>query len=89
MYYSALIQLVPQKAIYYVAISTLVAIYAVFAVALYPIHTSIHLYGVGEALRAALPAGLHGLATVVQVRGRGGVHGGWWWVMVVQVRGGD
>ena len=71
MYYSALIQLVPQKAIYYVAISTLVAIYAVFAVALYPIHTSIHLYGVGEALRAALPAGLHGLATVVQVRGRG------------------
>lgn len=66
MYYSFLIQVLRPKVVYYVTTGTLVAIYALFASTLYPMHEQIHLYGVGEAMRAALPAGLHGLATLVQ-----------------------
>ena len=66
VYYSSLLAHIPPRRVYYAAVGTLVSLYALFAFVLYPIHPSLHLYAAGDALRSALPAGLHGLATLVQ-----------------------
>lgn len=50
-----------QRAVFYAALSPLVAFYLAFAALLYPLHGSLHLNGFYAATAALVPQGLHGL----------------------------
>jgi len=66
IYYSNLVQRMHPRQVYYAAVGTLVSVYAAFVLFLYPNRAELHLPAAGAWLRAHLPAGLHGLAALVQ-----------------------
>lgn len=53
--------LLPQRSVFYAALSPLLAFYVLFTALLYPMHASLHLNGFYAATAAVVPAGLHGL----------------------------
>ncbi|CAG9461784.1 unnamed protein product [Pedinophyceae sp. YPF-701] len=66
MLYNKLLATVPHQRVFYLSIGALLTTYQVFCWILFPLHQKLHLYALGDFLRSALPAGLSGLATVLQ-----------------------
>lgn len=62
---------VPQKYVFYAALSPLIAFYIAFTALLYPLHGSLHLNGFYATTAALVPQGLHGLLKGGLVAGGG------------------
>ncbi|KAI7841534.1 hypothetical protein COHA_004705 [Chlorella ohadii] len=66
MLYGKIVEALPSRAVFYAALSPLVAFYLAFAALLYPLHGSLHLNGFYAATAALVPQGLHGLLKVIE-----------------------
>ncbi|PRW58365.1 ADP,ATP carrier 1 isoform A [Chlorella sorokiniana] len=66
MLYGKIVEALPSRAVFYAALSPLVAFYLAFATLLYPLHGSLHLNGFYAATAALVPQGLHGLLKVIE-----------------------
>eukprot|EP00882_Tetradesmus_deserticola_P025181 GHRQ01027644.1.p1 GENE.GHRQ01027644.1~~GHRQ01027644.1.p1 ORF type:complete len:275 (+),score=129.90 GHRQ01027644.1:32-856(+) len=63
--YGKLVAHLPEKAVFYAAVTPLLAYYALFAAAIYPIAGSLHPLELMAQLAPSVPVGLHGLLKVV------------------------
>ena len=65
VYYNRLRDSVRPERVFYAAIAPLLTAYVLFATVLYPAADALHFNHLSDVMRAALPAGLHGLVGVV------------------------
>lgn len=67
MFYGRLVESLPSRTIFYIAVAPLVLFYAFFATVLYPAHPMLHPTGLVDSMLAiGLPVGLQGLVKVAE-----------------------
>ena len=64
--YTAAVEALPPRAVFYAATAPLLAVYALFAFGLFPHAAALHPHAAADALAAALPAGLSGFVALLR-----------------------
>jgi ATP:ADP antiporter, AAA family len=66
MLYGRMLEVLPQRTVFYASVAPLIGFYIFFAAVLYPMHGVLHPHGLYESLSTVVPTGLHGLLKVIE-----------------------